>query len=145
MNLLLLGMNHRTAPLALRERFAVSEIAPVLTKLCDGEIIEEAVLVSTCNRVEVVVVTKQPAVARMRLRSFFERDLDRNGEIPSRAALDDALYAYQDAEAAQHVFRVACAIDSMVVGEPQILGQVKDAYRAAAECSASGQIGRAHV
>jgi glutamyl-tRNA reductase len=138
--LLLFGMNHRTAPLELRERLAVSDPGPPLQKLVACEEIDEAVLISTCNRVEVVALTRSADAARLRLRSFFRREL--GGElagIPERS-LDEALYEYRDGEAMRHVFRVASALDSMVVGEPQILGQVKDAYRAAVECGASGPI-----
>jgi glutamyl-tRNA reductase len=138
--LLLSGMNHRTAPLDLRERLAVSDLGPPLQKLVASEEIEEAVLLSTCNRVEVVALTRSADAARLRLRSFFRREL--GGELAgiSERALEEALYEYRDGEAMRHVFRVASALDSMVVGEPQILGQVKDAYRAAVECGASGPI-----
>ncbi len=138
MNLLLVGMNHRSAPLALRERLAVDDPGPALQKLVASDEIDEAVLLSTCNRVEVVVTTRSAEAARLRLRSFFRRDLpaDDLGE----QALDDSLYVYRDTEAMRHVLRVVSALDSMVVGEPQILGQSKDAYRAAVECGASGPI-----
>lgn len=138
MRLLLLGMSHRTAPLELRERYAVADPRPILTKLVADADVEEAVLLSTCNRVEVLVATRRPAEARLRLRSLFERDLGSTGG--SAQELDQALYAYDDGEAVRHVFRVACAIDSMVVGEPQILGQVKDAYRSAVESGACGPL-----
>jgi glutamyl-tRNA reductase len=139
-NILLLGMNHRTASLALRERYAVEDVRPALTKLvADGDI-EEAVLLSTCNRVEVVATTRRPEAARIRLRSFVARDLAGEGPAPGDEALAEALYEYSDAGAIRQVFRVACSIDSQVVGEPQILGQVKDAYRAAVECGVCGPI-----
>jgi glutamyl-tRNA reductase len=139
-NILLLGMNHRTASLALRERYAVEDVRPALTKLvADGDI-EEAVLLSTCNRVEVVVTTRRPDAARIRLRSFVARDLAEESPAPGNEALDEALYEYSDASAVRQVFRVACSVDSQVVGEPQILGQVKDAYRAAVECGVCGPI-----
>lgn len=134
-------MNHRTAPVELRERFAVSDPSPLLAKLVATDEIEEAVLISTCNRVEVVAITRKPDAARLRLRSFFRRDLggeEAAGEDTRR--LDEALYELSDANAMQHVFRVTASIDSMVVGEPQILGQVKDAYRLAVEARACGTI-----
>ncbi|MEE8581828.1 MAG: glutamyl-tRNA reductase, partial [Myxococcota bacterium] len=71
MKILLSGMNHRTAPLAVRERFAVDALTPALQKLVASAEIEEAVIVSTCNRVELVTTTRQPEAARLRLRGFF--------------------------------------------------------------------------
>ena len=140
MKLLLLGMNHRTAPLDLRERLAVEDPGPPLQKLVACEEIDEAVLLSTCNRVEVVALTRSPDAARLRLRSFFRRELGAEQAGLSERSLDEVLYEYRDGEAMRHVMRVAAALDSMVVGEPQILGQAKDAYRAAVECGASGPI-----
>jgi glutamyl-tRNA reductase len=138
--LLLLGMNHRTAPLDLRERLAVDEPEPVLRKLVAGAEVDEAVLISTCNRVEVIVLTREIEAARLRLRSMFRRDLAPDGAGPGETDLDGCLYEYQDGDAMRHVLRVASSLDSMVVGEPQILGQAKDAYRAAVECGAAGPI-----
>jgi glutamyl-tRNA reductase len=138
MSILLLGMSHRTASVELRERYAVEDARPVLTKLRASPEIDEAVLVATCNRVEVVVWTRAPDEARLRLRSLFERELGGGGT--PRAELDAALYELVDGAAVRHVLRVACALDSMVVGEPQILGQVKDAYRTAMGCGACGPI-----
>ncbi|MCB9726770.1 MAG: glutamyl-tRNA reductase [Spirochaetaceae bacterium] len=139
MKVMLLGMNHRTAPVEVRERFAVDETAPVLHKLVDRPEIAEAVLLSTCNRVELVVTTPSPDAARHVLIDFFARELAREPwhEI---GALADLTYVHHGREAVEHVFRVASAIDSMVLGEPQILGQVKDAYRAAADAGACGPV-----
>ena len=139
MSLLLVGMNHRSAPLALREHYAATDPREALGKLV-GDEIAEAVLVSTCNRVEVVVWAPRIDVARLRLRSFFERDLARGGAPETDVGLDEALYEFEGAEAARHVFRVASSVDSMVIGEPQILGQVKDAWRLAVEVGACGSI-----
>ncbi|MEM7410655.1 MAG: glutamyl-tRNA reductase [Myxococcota bacterium] len=138
MKLLLLGMNHRSAPLEVRERVAVEDPAPLLRKLVTSDEIDEAVLLSTCNRLELVVLTRDLESARLRLRSFLRRDLGDAG--PSEAELDDHCYEYQNADAMRHVFRVASALDSMVVGEPQILGQTKEAYRAAVDAGASGPV-----
>jgi len=137
---LCVGMNHRTAPLELRERLAVDDPGPVLRKLVACDEIEEAVLVSTCNRVELVVLTRDLEPARLRLRSLFRRELCSDGAGVGEQDLDACLYEYHDGEAMRHVFRVASSLDSMVVGEPQILGQTKDAYRAAVECGAAGPI-----
>lgn len=139
MKLLLVGMNHRSAPLALRERLAVDDPAPLLRKLVASDEIDEAVLVSTCNRVELCVLTRDLESARLRVRSFFRRELA-TGDAPSESDLEGSLYEHTNHDAMRHLFRVASALDSMVVGEPQILGQTKDAYRAAVECGASGAI-----
>jgi glutamyl-tRNA reductase len=101
---------------------------------------DEAVLISTCNRVELVVMTRDVEPARLRLRSLFRRELGPDGAGLGEQDLDACLYEYQNGEAMRHVFRVASSLDSMVVGEPQILGQTKDAYRAAVECGAAGPI-----
>jgi glutamyl-tRNA reductase len=132
-------MNHRSAPLSLRERLAVDDPAPLLRKLIASDEIDEAVLVSTCNRVELIVLTRELESARMRVRSFFRRELA-SADAPGEHDLDGCLYEHTNRDAMRHVFRVASALDSMVVGEPQILGQAKDAYRAAVECGASGAI-----
>jgi glutamyl-tRNA reductase len=138
--IVLLGMSHRSAPLELRERLAVDDVAPPLRKLVDAEEIEEAVLFSTCNRVEVVALTRHLDAARLRLRAFLRRDLARDAPLPPERELESHLYEHVDADAMCHVLRVASALDSMVVGEPQILGQTKEAYRRAVECGACGPI-----
>ena len=140
MSLLLVGMSHRTAALELRERFALEDPRPVLGKLVASSEIDEAVLVSTCNRVELLVWTRTLDAARLRVRSCFERELASDGAPVRAGELDGALYELVDGTAIRHVLRVACAIDSLVVGEPQILGQVKDAYRVAIACRACGPI-----
>ena len=139
MNLILLGMNHRTAPIEVRERLAVSEPGPLLQKLVASDEIDEAVLFSTCNRVEVLALTRSLEGARIRLRSFFQRELAPD-DLSIDGNLDELTYEYRDSEAVIHVLRVASALDSMVVGEPQILGQVKDSFRASVECGACGPI-----
>lgn len=146
MKIMLYGMNHRTAPIEVRERFAVAETGPLLRKLIDRTEIVEAVLLSTCNRVEIVVATGNPDAAQHVLAEFFLRELARDvfpgGSAALHAApgLSEMTYTWHGREAIEHVFRVASAVDSMVVGEPQILGQVKDAYREASEAGTSGPI-----
>jgi glutamyl-tRNA reductase len=137
-NLLVIGLNHRTAPLQVRERFAAPEPAPLLRKLVACDEIHEAVLVSTCNRVEVVLATRRLEAARHRGRQLFRRDL--GGDAPPPADLEDMLYEYQDAAAIRHVFRVTASLDSLVIGEPQITGQMKEAFRTAVDCGACGAI-----
>ncbi len=137
MKILLVGMNHRTAPVEVRERFSVADPAPWLEKLLRSTELEEVVLISTCNRVEVLATARRLEGARHRLEAFFLRELGAELESPLRP---EALYTHVDRDAVRHLFRVASSLDSMVVGEPQILGQVKDAYRASVETSASGAV-----
>ncbi len=140
MKLVLVGMNHRTAPVAVRERLVVDDPAPALAKLVRSDEIEEAVLISTCNRVEVVALTRERDAARHRLRRFLRAELGNEASLPAAGDFQSLLYEHLDADAIRHVYRVASSLDSMVVGEPQILGQMKDAYRAAVECDACGPI-----
>ena len=139
MKMILMGMNHESAPVEVRELLAVDEPGPLLQKLVSSDEVEEAAIFSTCNRVEVLVLTRSLENARHRLVSFFNRDLTRD-DHSVEFELDDVTYEYRDDEAVSHVLRVASALDSMVVGEPQILGQTKDAYRLAVECGACGPI-----
>ena len=140
MKIVLLGTNHHSAPLELRERLAVEDPVPPLEKLVAGDEIEEAVRLSTCNRVEVVALTRAPEGARHRLHRFFSRDLGGAQEVADEADLREHLYEHSGGAAVGHVMRVASALDSMVVGEPQILGQTKEAHRTAVECGACGPI-----
>lgn len=139
-------MNHRTAPVEVRERFAVAEVETVLRKLVDRPEIGEAVMLSTCNRVEVMVTAENPDAAQHALFDFFVRDLasgelqTEKGERLSPAQMREMMYWREGREAIEHFFRVASAIDSMVIGEPQILGQVKDAYRSAVDAGVCGPV-----
>jgi glutamyl-tRNA reductase len=136
-HLLLLGLNHRTAPVAVREclAFAAHEIEAALAALRTGPAVDEALLVSTCNRVEVLVTTPDPQAAAAHIRRFLTEARGR-----PVAADADIFYCHLDDEAVRHLFRVAASLDSMVVGEPQILGQIKAAYQAAARCKTAGVI-----
>ncbi len=142
MKILLLGMSHRSAPVEIREHYAAEDSVAeaALRRLAEHPEIGEIVLISTCNRVEVVVTTQSPEEARSRLKHFFREELGGGTPAPGEGAFDDHSYLHADQEAVGHVFRVASAIDSMVVGEPQILGQMKDAYRASIELGTCGPI-----
>ncbi len=137
MNLLLLGMNHKTAPVEIRERLDIACTggwSPL------GEIraipgVLEALYLSTCNRVEILVRNREDADVETRLRELIFRHGNLSGEELARC-----LYVYRDAAAVRHLFRVAAGLDSLIMGEPQILGQVKDAYRQAVEEEATGII-----
>ena len=143
MKLVLVGMNHTTSPLEVRERFAIDDASEVLDKLGDSPDIEEAVVISTCNRVEIVAASRAAESAAHTIRHFL-RDAWPNpasrDPLPDDAPLDDFLYTRVDARAVRHLFRVAASMDSMVVGEPQIVGQVKDAYQQSVDADACGPV-----
>ncbi|HVG90402.1 MAG TPA: glutamyl-tRNA reductase, partial [Alphaproteobacteria bacterium] len=124
MNFHVIGVNHLSAPLEVRERLAVPEaqLPDAIRSLVQQPGVDEGMVLSTCNRVEVVTSTKQAADLRGFLGRYFGLDA---------AALNGHIYEFQQREAVRHVFRVAASLDSMVVGEPQILGQVKEAYAVA--------------
>jgi glutamyl-tRNA reductase len=122
MNFVLIGVNHRTAPLDVREQFAIPEarLPEAVKCLASYPGVEEAMIVSTCNRVELMArTTDGHTVLDGFFRQFYGFD-----PAPYR----EYLYEYHENEMVRHVFRVASSLDSMVVGEPQILGQVKEAY-----------------
>jgi glutamyl-tRNA reductase len=125
MKLQLIGINHKTAPVEVRERLAIPEsrLAEACKKLAEHPAVAEGMIVSTCNRVEFIAhMQNGSGDLREFLREYFEVDL---GQFESH------LYEFREDEAVRHVFRVAASLDSMVVGEPQILGQVKEAYATA--------------
>lgn len=135
--LILIGLNHKTAPIEIRECFAFSDddAREALTSLCTDTAVEEAVILSTCNRVELIMVTATAEAAVARAKTF----LARTKQVPLDR-FDESLYVHRGEAAARHLFRVASSLDSMVLGEPQILGQVKAAYRMATEQRTSGVI-----
>jgi glutamyl-tRNA reductase len=127
MKLLLTGLSHHTAPVEVRERLAIPEqvLAEALDALRQAVGADEAMILSTCNRVEIVVTTESEEGSEG-VRRFLAA---RNNDDPS--SLGAYLYELSDREAIRHIFRVAASLDSMVIGEPQILGQMKAAYAAA--------------
>jgi len=123
--ILLVGLSHKTAPLEVREKLAVpaEELDRAVAEIRELPDVAEAMLVATCNRVEAYVVTADaPATAR-RLRGYLT--------ARAGAPIESFVYERRDDDACKHLFRVASSLDSLVIGEPQILGQVKDAYAAA--------------
>jgi glutamyl-tRNA reductase len=137
MNIILIGMNHKTAPLEIREKLSLScwnNVNPV-AELLKVPQVKEAMYLSTCNRVEVLADTTDTAGALASLRTFILN----HGNLP-REEMGRCLYEYTDQEAIRHLFRVSSSLDSLVMGEPQILGQVKDAYNRAVENKATGII-----
>ena len=136
MTLSLIGVNHKTTPIALREQVAIAhdDLAHAVRALAATPGVTECMIVSTCNRVEVLAAVENSDVDLSRfLANHFALD---------PAHLEPHLYKYRDKEAVSHLFRMAASLDSMVVGEPQILGQVKEAYAVACEAgTVAGQLG----
>jgi len=131
MQLFAFGVNHQTAPLAVRERIAFNtDVLPVaLRDLVDHEPVREAAIISTCNRTEVYCSTPEPSKAIRWLASYHKL---------KEALLESCIYTLPRERAVQHAFRVASGLDSMVLGEAQILGQMKQAVRSA---EAAGTLG----
>ncbi len=133
MSLVVLGLNHRTAPIEVRERivFDSERLPQALASLHALPGLQEALIVSTCNRTEIYCVAENDA-----------------GELAGwlatasggSAALADCLYRIEGPDAVRHVFLVAAGLDSLILGEPQILGQLKDAYRAAQQAGTAGAL-----
>jgi glutamyl-tRNA reductase len=136
--IVIVGLNHRTAPIDIRETVAFENAAvrEALERLRRYPAIQEGVILSTCNRVEVVAAADDGQAATREIKTFLAAER-RNGS-PGR--FEEHLYDYRGQEAVRHLFRVASSLDSMVVGEPQILGQVKAYYVAAHEAGTIGAI-----
>lgn len=128
MALIAVGLNHQTAPVALRERvaFAVEAMPPALGELAAQPGVQEAAILSTCNRTELYCTVEAGA------EDVPADWLNRHHGL-THARVDEFLYRHADAAAVRHLFRVATGLESMVLGEPQILGQIKDAYAFARE------------
>jgi glutamyl-tRNA reductase len=133
MQLYALGLNHHTAPLTIRERvaFQPERLDHALHDLTHARTVREAAILSTCNRTELYFATEQPQLAADWLARFHHVPL---------AEVSPYLYSYPQRDAIRHVFRVASGLDSMVLGEPQILGQVKDAAKRAEEAGTMGTL-----
>jgi glutamyl-tRNA reductase len=131
MKLLITGVSHKTAPVAVRERLAFREetLPAALADLRAHAGVSEAMILSTCNRVEIVVTTDDRSDPQAIVDAFLA---ERKGVDP--VELEPHLYRREGQEAIHHIFRVAASLDSMVVGEPQILGQLKTAYGHAKDC-----------
>jgi glutamyl-tRNA reductase len=135
MTLSIIGVNYKTAPIALRERIAISreELPETTRALAAVEGVTECMIVSTCNRVELLATVENPETD---LTSFLHRHFGLDREL-----LEPHIYKQNDRDAVRHLFRVAASLDSMVVGEPQILGQVKEAFAVArAAGTVAGQL-----
>ncbi len=135
MSLFVSGLSHRNAPVSVREQIAVEEdkLREILGDVQASSIATELVILSTCNRVEVYAVAEVPGEAR----GAIFRHLCRQRGVDA-ASVEPVLYTHEDADAVRHAFRVASSLDSMMIGEPQILGQVKDAFALAQSCQSVG-------
>ncbi|MBD1400718.1 glutamyl-tRNA reductase [Pelovirga terrestris] len=137
MNIVVVGLSHKTAPVEIREKiaFEADTLAGRLAQVLALPSISEAMIVSTCNRVELYAASMRPEQACAELQRFI-------GECHGVSAdeLNAHLYSYTCQDAVRHVFRVTASLDSMVVGEPQILGQIKTAYGHACDCKSAGLV-----
>jgi len=136
--IVIVGLNHRSAPIEVRESvaFESSYLQDALPRLRGYASIHEGVILSTCNRVEVVAAAADSRAAFDEIKSFLAEQKAHRSLGP----LDEHVYAYDGADAVRHLFRVAASLDSMVVGEPQILGQLKQYYDAARQAGTVGTI-----
>ena len=137
MSLVVVGLNHKTAPIELLEKLAISEemLPKALTQLGNYEHVLEGAILSTCNRIEVYAVVSKFHGGAQDVRNFL-------AEFCHLAPEDfvDRLYTYHDEGAVRHLFRVAAGIDSMVIGESEILGQVKRAFQRATDEGTIGPV-----
>lgn len=139
MSIVLVGVNHKTAPVEVRERLAFTDeaCAESLHALVDGERISEGLIVSTCNRVEVLASTGnlEGLAGATHIGDFLGRTRGVSPDFFRRH-----LYTHLDDDAVRHVFRVASSLDSMVVGEPQVIGQVRHSYSLAVDAGTAGRV-----
>jgi glutamyl-tRNA reductase len=138
MHIVVVGLSHKTAPVEIREKLAVPEsrIGEALTRLCSYQGVREGILLSTCNRVEVYAVVDEIEAGYGRIQEFLA---DAHLSLSSEQ-LTPHLYWHQGDRAITHLFRVASSLDSMIVGESQILGQIKEAYEVALTHKSTGII-----
>src|SRR3990172_3209011 len=139
MALFVAGLSHKNAPVELREQLALEEdkLRELLRDVAATGAAREAVVLSTCNRVEVYAVAEAPGEARA---AMFRHLCRHRGVDP--AAVEAALYTHLEGDAVRHAFRVTASLDSMMIGEPQILGQVKDAFALAKKVRTETEIAR---
>lgn len=125
MSIVVVGLSHKTAPVEVREKLSFPEatVQDALKKLMTYEGIRESLILSTCNRVEIYTVTEDSSKGTESIKRFISEYHNL-----SREALEQSLYIYPEGQGVRHTFRVASSLDSLVVGEPQILGQLKDAF-----------------
>jgi glutamyl-tRNA reductase len=132
MSIVVLGLNHRTAPVEVRERvvFDAPRLPEALHNLCARPGVQEGLIVSTCNRTEMYCIVDGDAALASWLEGYHQTGHD----------LSECCYEMHGPAAVQHVFAVASGLDSLILGEPQILGQLKDAYRCAHDAGTAGPL-----
>ncbi|UQZ86726.1 Glutamyl-tRNA reductase [Paenibacillus konkukensis] len=135
MHIVVAGLNYRTAPVSIREKFtfADGDLEVALSELKETKSIMECVIVGTCNRTELYVVVDREHLCGHYLRGFIEKWFG----VP-REEFNKHLYIYENEKAIEHLFRVTSGLDSMVIGETQILGQIRDAFLLAQQCKTTG-------
>lgn len=135
MHIVVVGLNYRTAPVEVRERFTFAEqdLPEALKQLQSTKSVLEGVIVATCNRTEIYVVVDRLSMCGYFIRSFMEQWFG-----IKREEFTQHLYIYEDEQAISHLFKVSCGLDSMVIGETQILGQVRNAFLKAQAEKATG-------
>lgn len=135
MNTLVIGLNHKTAPIEVREKVAFDgpKLVEALNKLKEYPNIKEHIILSTCNRVEIYAAVDDLDSGTENIKNFIS---DFHGI--SRDLLGKSLYIYKGTDAVRHIYRVGSSLDSMIVGEPQILGQLKDAFEVALKNKTTG-------
>lgn len=137
MGIVVIGLSHKTAPVDVREKLSFPEatVQNALRTLLGYEGVRECIIVSTCNRVEIYASVQDNATGVEQIKRFISEYHNLSPQ-----SLDQALYIHQDDQAVRHIFRVASSLDSMVVGEPQILGQLKDAFEIALKTKTTSTI-----
>jgi glutamyl-tRNA reductase len=137
LNIAVIGLNHKTASVEVRERLTafLHRKGTALSSLQGIDRIEESIVLTTCNRVEVLFTSEDPEQPIREVLHYWKE-----GVSPSSVFSMEGIYIYRDEEAVRHLFRVASSLDSMVIGEPQILGQIKEAYREAVEQETTGVV-----
>ena len=135
MKTVVIGLNHKTADVDLREKLAFNgpKLEDGIRQIRELPEVKETIIVSTCNRVEIYLTVSDVEKAFEAVKDFFVRFFEIR-----RESLENSLYLYHDMQAVRHIFRVSSSLDSMVVGEPQILGQLKDAFEFALERKTTG-------
>jgi len=138
MEIALIGISHRTASIELRERvaFRVEQACEAADQLRARGILKEAVILSTCNRTEVYGITRERTADNLRAMETFIASYH---QVPQQE-LNAALYRHTDREVVRHIYKVAAGLDSMLLGESEILGQVREAYRVAMDHGATGRV-----
>jgi glutamyl-tRNA reductase len=135
MKIIVIGLNHKTADVDVREKLAFNglKLEEGLLRIRELPGVNEALVLSTCNRVEIYACARDSGKAYEAIKGFLSEFHGLDDD-----ALERSLYLYKDSDAVKHVFRVASSLDSMVIGEPQILGQLKDAFEFALEKKTTG-------